>query len=384
MTIQLFAGFVAAGAIGATAWRGCFWLLALAALVPALIFCQTSRRAAAAVVLAYFGAASWPVIATVRSFSPSAGPWFPVSLWVGASALLSLPWIVAWTRRPDRIAWRIAGALLVTAVPPLGLIGWASPLTAAGVLFPGTAWLGLAATAFVPAICVTGQARIALHVALGVIVANVAYVAPSAPPGWVGVDLSIVPARGRLDPMLEYAAAESIQAAAIAAPARVVIFPEGVIRFWTDATRTFWQPTIARLAAEDKTALLGVGLPIPGSTEYRNAPIVIGAETAQPFAQRVPVPLGMWKPFGPKDGVPLRLTGPGTIRIGEHRAALLICYEQLLVWPMLQSAIERPTVLIGIASEYWTTRTPVPAAQWACLRAWSRLFAIPVVTAFNR
>jgi hypothetical protein len=383
MTARSFAGIIAAGVIGATAWRGCVWLLGLTALVPALIFLQTSRPAAAVAALAYFGAASWPVIATVRSFSPSAGPSFPVSLWIVASALLSMPWIVAWTRRPDRIAWRIAGALLVAAVPPLGLIGWASPLTAAGVLFPGTAWLGLTATAFVPAVCITRHARMALHTALAVIVANAAYVAPPLPPGWVGVDLSISPERTRLDPILEYAAAESIQHAAVTTPATVVVFPEGVIRSWTDATRTFWQPTIERLAAEDKTALIGVGLPVRGSTEYRNVAIFIGAEAVQPFAQRVPVPLGMWKPFGPKDGVPLQLTGPGTIRIGEHRAALLICYEQLLVWPMLHSAIERPTVLIGIANEYWTRGTAVSGAQRACLRAWARLFGIPLVTAVN-
>jgi hypothetical protein len=35
------------------------------------------------------------------------------------------------------------GMFLLTALPPLGIIGWASPFLSAGVLFPGTAWLGL-------------------------------------------------------------------------------------------------------------------------------------------------------------------------------------------------------------------------------------------------
>jgi hypothetical protein len=36
-----------------------------------------------------------------------------------------------------------ADALATGVLPPLGLIGWASPVASAGVLFPGTAWLAL-------------------------------------------------------------------------------------------------------------------------------------------------------------------------------------------------------------------------------------------------
>ena len=43
-------------------------------------------------------------------------------------------------------------------VPPLGIIGLASPLTAAGYLFPGTGWAGLAAVALLPGIFLSTQA----------------------------------------------------------------------------------------------------------------------------------------------------------------------------------------------------------------------------------
>ena len=54
--------------------------------------------------------------------------------------------------------WRAPLALLATIVPPLGIIGLASPLTAAGYLFPGTAWVGLAAVALLPGIVLSTQA----------------------------------------------------------------------------------------------------------------------------------------------------------------------------------------------------------------------------------
>ena len=55
----------------------------------------------------------------------------------------------------------------------------------------------------------------------------------------------------------------------------------------------------------------------------------------------------MWNPFQTRGGVVLNLLGPGTVDVGDQRAAILICYEQLLTWPMLRSAIEKPTLLIA-------------------------------------
>jgi hypothetical protein len=80
----------------------------------------------------------------------------------------------------------------------------------------------------------------------------------------------------------------------------------------------------------------------------------------------------------------LRLHGPGTIDIAGERVAFLICYEQLLVWPILQSAIERPTLIVGMANQYWVRNTNIPAAQRASMKAWARLFALPLLISENR
>jgi len=56
----------------------------------------------------------------------------------------------------------------------------------------------------------------------------------------------------------------------------------------------------------------------------------MGNHPVQPFIQRIPVPIAMWKPHKPNDGVPLRLLGPGAKMIAGKRTAILICYEQLL------------------------------------------------------
>ena len=69
--------------------------------------------------------------------------------------------------------------------------------------------------------------------------------------------------------------------------------------------------------------------------------------------------------------------------VAGKRAAILICYEQLLVWPILASAAENPDILLGVANDYWAEGTSINAIQGACLHAWSRLFNIPLFLATN-
>ncbi len=137
------------------------------------------------------------------------------------------------------------------------------------------------------------------------------------------------------------------------------------------------------MAGSGKTLLIGAAEPISGSPQLTNSVVVIGARVQTAVRQRIPVPGGMWNPFHPEGNFALNLFAPGTIDVGGQRAAILICYEQLLTWPILRSALERPTLLIGVSNEAWTTGTTIPRGQHACVRAWARLFWLPVLSAIN-
>jgi apolipoprotein N-acyltransferase len=162
--------------------------------------------------------------------------------------------------------------------------------------------------------------------------------------------------------------------------ARFLVFPEGAVRHWTEATDAFWSPA---LAGTPKTVLLGAGRAIPGSSQYYNSVVILGKEPREAVHQRIPVPGGMWNPLRPKGTFASDLFAPGTADVARQRAAILICYEQLLAWPILRSAIERPTLLIAISNEAWTAGTVVPHVQQACARAWARLFGLPLISAIN-
>jgi len=114
---------------------------------------------------------------------------------------------------------------------------------------------------------------------------------------------------------------------------------------------------------------------------YDNTLLILGAESST-FYQRVPVPIGMWQPLS-HDGVPLRLAGPGVVKIDGQRVAVLICYEQILTYPILASMLQHPTVLVGISNTFWFDGTPIPRYQASAVRAWARLFGVPYLLAVN-
>ncbi|BCH68272.1 hypothetical protein RvVAT039_pl11050 (plasmid) [Agrobacterium vitis] len=61
----------------------------------------------------------------------------------------------------------------------------------------------------------------------------------------------------------------------------------------------------------------------------------------------------------------------------------LICYEQLILWPVLQSMLHSPDVIVATGNGWWTDGTSIVAIQRASVTAWAKLFVLPVVIAFN-
>jgi apolipoprotein N-acyltransferase len=90
----------------------------------------------------------------------------------------------------------------------------------------------------------------------------------------------------------------------------------------------------------------------------------------------------MWNPL--KEATAhVHLFESRTLRIDHQRAAVLICYEQIIPWPMIHAAFERPTVLVAIANDHWAQGTPIPGFQRACVRSWAALLHLPFILATN-
>jgi apolipoprotein N-acyltransferase len=412
-----------------------------AAGMPLACLMPGTRKAAFKSTLGYYVAGIWPIVPGLdRYIGQSATSLIPVAMWVLAAILLSVPWTIAWTSdRRFNYLWRVPLALMVTIVPPLGIIGLASPVTAAGYLFPGTAWVGLAAVALLPGIVLSTHAlalrrRCAVLClvsasAVGLAIGGRLFArGDAAPPtGWSAVNTQFGDVR---QPFRDYLAAQFVQQKAAETSARVLIFPESVVPRWSEATEAFWRQSLDRCRTRGQILAIGAGLPAKTGTPkddrerlsdlrsydfgaaidvlkridpqsppamqrgvFPNAPIkslpepidntllIVGAESAA-FYQRVPVPVGMWRPFN-RISVPLRLNAPGVLAIDHQRAAVLICYEQMLTFPILASMLQHPTVIVGISNTFWVDHTTIPRYQATALRGWAKLFRLPYILAVN-
>jgi hypothetical protein len=394
-----------------------------AAAMPLTCLAPGTRRAAFESAFGYYAAALWPMIPGLEAYWKSE-PLIPLLFWILTALLLSLPWTVAWTSHRVHYLWRAPLALVTTIVPPLGIVGLASPLTGAGYLFPSMGWAGLAAVAFLPGILLSAQplswrvraAVISLAVAL--CIASHLYSGDVEPPyGWTAINTHF----GDLSqPFRDFQAAQFIQQKADKSSARVLIFPEAVVPRWSEATEAFWRQSLDHCRTRGQILAIGAGLPdkpfrndrerlnnlrtydfgeaievlksgsprtilgpmrSPLSERVNNTMLLVGAESAT-FNQRVPVPVGMWRPFN-KVSVPLRLNAPGVLAIDHERAAVLICYEQMLTFPILASTLQHPTVIVGISNTFWVDHTTIPRYQANALRAWAKLFRLPYLLAVN-
>jgi len=394
-----------------------------AAGMPLVCLMPGTRKAAFRSAFGYYLAALWPIVPGIERYLGQSKTVLAVMLWALAAILLSTPWTIAWTSKRTLYIWRAPAALFATVIPPLGIIGLASPLTGAGYLFPGTGWAGLAAVALLPGILLSMRSSIwrlrtvALAAALSA-ASYLLYPGDTQPPtGWIAFNTHF----GDLSqPFRDFEAAQFIQQQADESSAQVLIFPEAVVPRWSKATEAFWRQSLVRRRKRGQILAIGAGLPATPTKNDRehlsdlssydfgeaiavlngidssaihlrsrsprpepidNTLLIVGAESAT-FYQRVPVPIGMWRPFG-RTSVPIRLSQPGVLAIDHERAAVLICYEQMLTFPILVSMFEHPTVIVAISNTFWVDATTIPLYERTAVFAWAKLFQLPYLAAIN-
>jgi len=376
---------LAACLVGWVAWSGEVLTLPVVLLLPALWAASSSRTVAAAVAAGYFLAASRGLPQGAAEFFGSS-VWIGFVLWIAAAMPFAVVHALLWTKREG---WRRAGhygvIMVLIAVPPFGITGWAHPITAAGVLLPGWGWWGLGATAF--GLCAM-TTRLAPVVALAAVVATAISAAdwsqPSAPEGWRGVDTAVGAAFGRADAFDQQQSLLTRVRQEATEGAKVIVLPESALDILTPTVERLWVDALVDL---DITVIAGAA--VIHTEGYDAVMVALDRRGARPlYRERMPVPVAMWQPwakwFGLSSGARTTVFGDPVAEMAGHQFAPLICYEQLLVWPILQSALHHPNAIVAIANGWWASNTSIPAIQRASVEAWARLFDLALVTAFNR
>lgn len=353
-------------------------------IFPALWALSPSRWTAASVSAGYF-------LSALRGLPQGVGNFYAADLWPGlllwAAASLAFVGVhaVVWCRRPGkRRAVRYLLAAVLMGLPPFGITGWAQPLTAAGVLFPGWGWWGLGTTAVGLAVMTTRWWPAAAIAVTGFWLWSAAtWTNPILPKGWRSVDLELGQTLGRDGSLERHRDLIATVRTAAAKRTRFVALPESALGFWTPTVASVWQEA---LRGTGITVIAGAA--VIEAQGYDNVMVAISADEARIFyRERMPVPVSMWQPWrtwtGQGGGARAHLFANPVVELAGMRVAPLICYEQLILWPVLQSMLHSPDIMVATGNGWWTENTSIVAIQKASVSAWAKLFNLPVVMAFN-
>src|SRR6266576_5331206 len=261
-----------AATTGAIAWSGHLATIPLSLIAPLLVYCAKSRTHAFSIMFCYYSAATWPVIPGARAFFGDQGtPLIGLFLCLTAATLLALPWGLLFMCGQGKAALYVPLCVVIAATPPLGVIGWASPLLSAGVLFPGSKWLGLGFIIVFLSLFRFKPGPSAACLALCALAFQFRYTSPQLPAGWEAVNTNYG-GTGQVDAdsATEYTTYQSIQTTILESHAAVLLFPEHLVPHWNESTEAFWGDTLTSLAAQHRTVLIGAGInpPATPSTPY--------------------------------------------------------------------------------------------------------------------
>ena len=333
--------------------------------------------------LAYYATGCWPIVGAVAGYWGTGHAGVGFLAWAACSVALAMPWALA-AHWPGLLF-----ALAATALPPLGVVGWLSPLNAAGMLFPGMGWLGLALAVGAmlamhsvlagpgrPGLFVGASWWMFLFALIAAIGANLLASPASTPSGWVGVQTHILPSKGNVLRAIQNN--QSIIDAGLAQGkgAKVVIFPEAVLENWLPGTRQ----QFAEVVPPGQLWLIGAQV---GRSDAVVA-VTHGAATAIPLTKAAGLLLGGdWQPWKKDTLRPAWVQHIFTV--GGTRIWAALCVEQVQPWTWLEALWLKPGVILAMSNAWWAPPdSATPGIQEASTKAWVRLMGVQVMWAVNR
>lgn len=315
-------------------------------------------------------------------------------LWFGMNFGLALPFLVVWSKSRKRRAVLLPCVFAVAyALPPASLIGIINPLCATGLILPNTSFLGLIIIFAIYALCAINRKVLLMFfcVILSTLLIPSSVILPGrTPQGFLAIDTSFgVLASGSSDFDADFERSQTVfshlaRLDLSSMPDQYILLPETIAGRANATSIELWKNKLGALKSPNQAILWGAEIPTDDGAKYDNFVLMYDGRGMSRVVQRIPVPYSMYRgPFS-ETGARSHYLNDGILPLPDQRkAAVLICYEAFLTWPILRSALESPDILISTANLWWCKDTSIQRIYYRMVKLWGRLFGVPAVFSVN-
>jgi apolipoprotein N-acyltransferase len=394
--------WLAAGAaVGELAWLQGHAPLLLCA-VPALWVLAATPAHAFALMVGFMGASTESLLAGAFTFSQSMGQTvLLVAGWAALAVAVAAIWTLAHLGfKRGRLAGAAAGvaAQVLLLVPPMWLLGLASPLIGWGFMLGGTGWIGVVIGLVLPVAVGTvlrGRPRRTAAGAMTALLLPLLLLSGRDEPGLRnarGVH-AVVTRWGdagqsgwqRVVDRLPKIGAGAKAAARVDPSVRTVVFPEASLGSYVQPESPAFRMELVEVAREANLQI-AVGVDTRVGAGWREGLAIIDPDgRVTRLYARQPTPLSLWRPWD-ASSYEADWYRRNFFKLPDGRTAYVsFCHEDVLPGFFLQAMLEqkRPDLVISVANVWWMLSDEGARRQARHIEGMARMFGVPLVRAVN-
>lgn len=402
MKLALLAAHAVAGvAIALLGWNGATSPTVIV-LLPVLWVMTPNGSASFGLCLGYFCAATWVLAEGAFVFAGSPTEVFLlVAAWLFQAGVIAGLWTLAraWGRAGARLL--LAGIMVQTALllPPLWLLGIASPVLAWGFVLGGTGWIGLIAGIVLPLslglwlrtmqpsarlkgilllLPVIGLTTYKVDTDLRVSASAYAVQTRWGDSGQSGID-HVLNRFSKVIAAVDVLRRESPQTSTIVLPEAILgmAFANSGVAGEFDLVKPLMTRGVQVLLGADRWV---DGHPVESL-------FVLNADGSQAWVNaRQPTPGALWHPWA-KDSYATDWWSVPMVKLADGRTALVsFCHEDVMPGFFLSAVARhgRPDVVISVANNWWLKSDHGSNQQAQHALALPRLFGVSIIRSVNR
>ncbi len=373
---------------------GKYFLLPLAILFPVMWLKSQSRLKGGMLAAAYYTVALRDIPAGATVYLGTETLWTGTVIFYALVAVLSGPYFLMWSKSFKKRVFLLAVILFINIIPPLGIVGFANPLFAAGAIFPYAKWFGLVSTLFLIFFMSLPEkknyaAGLKILSQLGVLLILLAtlYFNPEikwkSVEGWIGVDTNFKFSAGKRPPKREYSRQIELVRKVAEIKQKVIVLPETAFGKWNLAAKKLWQNALKTGRFENKVVIGGGEVWNEKKKGYENAVVQVSPRQKILYRQKIPVP---WKFKNIRTAAEQTLENPA-FRLKDKKAVPLICYESYILYPFLEAMFfnrnQKPDALVVMGNQWWSENLRFADLQKCFSKSLARLFGLPAIIAVN-